>query len=226
MTDRPILFSGEMVRAILEGRKTQTRRVLRIQPLEILTPRDRTARELDRVTRKWGGCRTWFALTERGETIEGNRGCAFRCKYGEVGDRLWVRETWTFSNGGDDEPEALYRADPIFDGMGPGDFAWKWSPSIHMPRWASRITLEVTDVRVERVQDISGADCYAEGVKTIPSDQRAAFVPGTDIEASGGLPDERYRRCYAQLWDSLNAKRGYGWDVDPWVWAISFRAVA
>lgn len=222
MTERPIIFSGDMVRAILDGRKTQTRRVLGFQPLEILTPRNRTKRSLDQVTRMWSGTRTWFALTERGQTVEGNRGTAFRCKYGEVGDRLWVRETMrgeysparnrycvAYQAGGQ---TAWGNADAEWCGAqdwytiaGTSQQATRWKPSIHMPRWASRLMLKITDVQVQRVQDISRLDADAEGFEPTPS-----------------LPIDP-RDWFRSRWDEINAKRGFGWNANPWVWAITFQ---
>ncbi|KKL54580.1 hypothetical protein LCGC14_2264010 [marine sediment metagenome] len=188
---KPILMNGESVRGILEGRKTQTRRV-------ILRP-------------------------ERFDRI---RECGFCCPYGQVGDRLWVRETWnvldclydgyngawevgypfpTIPKEKPDYNHALfYRADPNSD-----EDEATWRPSIHMPRWASRITLEITGVKVERIQDISGADAIDEGI----------------VPFLIGHPGEAERRYFATLWDSINAKRGYGWDVNPWVWALTFKVV-
>lgn len=221
MTERPIIFSGDMVRAIIDGRKTQTRRVLGFQPLEILTPRNRTKRSLDQVTRMWSGTRTWFALTERGQTVEGNRGTAFRCKYGEVGDRLWVRETWQAyepksQRFGGQGPLAsavmrVYAYPPI-KGESVVEYAadstlrgGKWRSPIHMPRWASRLMLKITDVQVQRVQDISRLDADAEGFERTPS-----------------LPIDP-RDWFRSRWDEINAKRGFGWNANPWVWAITFQ---
>ena len=137
--ERPILCSAPDVMAILDGRKTQTRRIMKPQP-------NRTWP--DEVTPHWsvGGNRTLPGASN-----------PLRCPYGVPGDRLWVREAWRLPDGA---PKGWvdYRADDTRDGF-------KWKPSIHMPRWASRITLEVTDVRVERLQDISEADAMAEGVR-------------------------------------------------------------
>lgn len=127
------------------------------------------------------------------------------CPYGQPGDRLWVRETWA-----EDGSRYTYRATNE-------TWAWHWAPSIFMPRAASRITLEITDVRVERVQDISEEDARAEGVT------RELRGPRTYPDRHAARSHETYRDAYMRLWDALNAKRGCGWAVNPWVWVISFQ---
>lgn len=184
MADRPILFSGPMVRAILGGRKTQTRRVVKNQPVQSRT---------DPAVFGWwaeDGCMipTFDADGDEGPV----------CHYGVPGDRLWVRET--FNNDWTDH--VIYRA----DGGSAVEAGWprepKWRPSIFMPRAACRLVLEVTAVRVERLQQIREADVHAEGCQ---------LVQGEDA-----------RWHYGSLWNSLNAKRGFGWDTNPWVWVIEF----
>lgn len=193
MRERPILFSGPMVRAILEGRKTQTRRVVKFRDVP-------DEHDCHVVWKAWNGkSHDW----QDGDEV-------IPCPYGGPGDRLWVRETWANTRGDDSMP-TYYRADERLE-----DVQRPWKPSIHMPRWASRITLELTEVRVERVQDISGMDAKREGV-SIP-----AHLPhdGADLDHA--------RRQFAHVWDSLNgpaARRGYGWDVNPWVWVVEFRRV-
>jgi hypothetical protein len=233
MKERPILFSAPMVRAILDGTKTQTRRVLVKQPLDIIPMKG-----------KMTGVQ-WVGLTKRQPDP---KGLVFRCRLGVPGDRLWVRETWRV--GAWNEEEGLISVDylanncarrewlsvgdgELFErlwiqssddasdaGLKCGDegYKWKpgespcrWRPSIFMSRWASRITLEVTCVRVERLQEISEEDAKAEGI-TAPM-----YPPGNGKAT--------YRLAYLHLWDSLNAKRGFGWDKNPWVWAITFRKV-
>lgn len=164
MKERPIIFSGEMVRAILAGRKTQTRRVIKPQPV----------------------IQDGVAFFKTGQ----------RCPYGQIGDRMWVREAWIRNSG-----VPAYRAD---DPSWPGETP-KWKPSIHMPRWASRITLEIVNVRVERLQDITVGDAWAEG------------CPNSDVNV---IPD-----WFIPLWAGINAARGNGWDDNPWVWAIEFKRV-
>ncbi len=216
---RPILFKGEMVKAILEGRKTQTRRIVvpsqtapRVAPLTmepwIITgkygPEWQT---YDDGRLLWTGYHPDYPSDEHAKW--------FACDYGEPGDRLWVRETHACPGDG----QVVYRADHGDDwaayGLDPDFVAlnreagidpvmWRWRPSIHMPRWASRIELEVVDVRVEQVQDISEVDVKAEGVSTDGNDWQDHFK---------------------NLWDGINLKRGYGWDVNPYVWVIEFKCV-
>jgi len=212
MTDRPILFSAPMVRAILDGRKTMTRRVVKL-------PSD--AREVKYWTTPNGRQQTGYAdpgvnyWTPHGNHID-------PCPYGFPGDRLWVRESWCqkYEDGRAVEGKAWYAADGNEvikdDGDGfaetrkDGTFASPWRPSIFMPRWASRITLEIVNVRVERVQDISAGNAKAEGPTLTPD----RYDPGFMIS---------HREAFRNLWDSLNAKRGYGWDKDPYVWVIEFK---
>lgn len=221
--ERPILFSCEMVRAILDGRKTQTRRVVTDRVLNKCMPSRHPSFAFDAVT---------------------------LCPYGVPGDRLWVRETWKCSWWGEGEPERIaYKAggktqeiryaesvsyDLWSERMAEGGAddlekaGWKvgeddifrhedcnrvaandlrWRPSIVMPRWASRITLEVTDVRVERLQDISEGDVWAEGA----------------IES--GEFEEGYSAVgfFRELWESINGEGS--WDANPWVWVIDFEEV-
>lgn len=199
MKERPILFSGPMVRAILKGRKTQTRRVVKPQPKFKDFEDGRMLAFVD----KWGYC-----------PVERN---LHLCPYGSTGDRLWVRETW---HGSGNKKLALnpehpmdslsYRAD--WHGV---DTGLIWKPSIHMPRWASRITLEVKGVRVERLQDISEDDAKAEGVTP----------KGDTYIAANVAKDSPHRMEFWTLWQSINAKRGFGWDTNPWVWVIEFQPI-
>ncbi len=222
MKERPILFSGPMVRAILEGRKTQTRRIIK---QAVLT---RTMEFATAVCpAREGGWVAWFdgVGQEAAEFTKLAYDYGFRCPYGEPGDRLWVRETWAVIWTEDDPdweegqtvldvPHRVeYKADTgaKYPGEWPDDKGSdpdcpRWRPSIHMPRWASRLTLEVIDVRVQRVAEISEEDVLAEG------------FAGADLEQYGP-----YWRPFQLLWDSLNARRGYPWAVNPWVWAITFR---
>jgi len=204
MKERPILFKTEMVRAILDGRKTQTRRVIKPQPpcglgkLDVSEP-IWTYTESDR---EW------------------------RCPYGQIGDRSWVREAWGVGSFYDkfaprEIPELgtpFYRA----DNNPRSEVVKKWRPSIFMPRWASRITLEITDVRIERVQDISEADAKAEGI--FQSGAHGAYAPRY-YEAWIGdrcISNESGVYVFRCLWDSINAKRGYSWDSNPFVWVVTF----
>jgi len=216
-----------MVRAILAATKTQTRRVVKPQPPEILPAyapkvywpaRDRHMTHGD----PDGAAYLQF---ERPGDYDGAHvmrgGFGFRCPYGQPGDRLWVREAWAWSGDGAipafdrvRKGEVWFRADP--ERTSPGI---RWRPSIHMPRWASRITLEVTGVRVERLQDISEADALAEGVT--PN-----WEPGCSgrlMEALGGFSFRPAASAYAELWEQIN---GLGsWDANPWVWVVEFKRV-
>jgi len=187
MKEHPILFSGEMVRAILEGRKTQTRRVIKQDRLLQLQ-------------------------TEAGIiTHDTNWSPLYRfCHLGQIGDRLWVRETfWHYGLGSELGGRQLYyKCDMDLPAEFQIDHFMKWKPSIFMPRWASRITLEITDIRIERLQEISKNDACAEGIQLLTEDFDTAT---THIEK------------YRMLWDELNAKRGYSWASNPWVWVIEFQ---
>jgi hypothetical protein len=192
MKERPILFSAEMVRAILDGRKTQTRRVAKLNASgRVKLP---------------GSPSNWHC--EDPDAV-------LACPYGQPGDRLWVRETFRVIDGQTQPRIAIdYRADPEDKWCRIGDFLCdgkKWTPSIYMPRLASRILLEITNVRVERVQEISDKDCLAEGIADLAIPLRPDLT--------------MYRSSYADLWDSINAKRGFGWDANPWVWVIEFRRI-
>jgi len=179
-----------MVRAILAGRKSQTRRVIKPQP-------------------------------ECGSDAE-------RSPYGVPGDRLWVRETLRGAVTG---AAVRYAADscPIFrDGETPD--VWPWQrpilSSIFMPRWASRITLAVTGVRVQRVQEITEGDALSEGVVRWDHGPLAPmFYPSPERTSDNALGYDSAVNAYGELWDAVNAKRGHGWETNPWVWAITFRRI-
>lgn len=227
MKEHPILFSGEMVRAILDGRKTQTRRVAKFAHGAFW---DHGGWKPE----VWVNGINW-------KTIDGNNEhlMPVRCPYGFIGDRLWVREKFRLGQG----RKILY-----FD----SDSRWAegqgWKPSIHMPRAASRITLEIVSVRVERVQDISEEDARAEGVAPLfyPDDVKRRpelyqepmpffnYLWHGNHEAPRTLVDSwehqfssyaSARDSYSSLWHLINAKRGYGWNKNPWVWVIEFKRV-
>ncbi|AOJ74366.1 MULTISPECIES: hypothetical protein [Burkholderia cepacia complex] len=233
MTERPILFSGPMVRAILEGRKTQTRRIIKLphnNPLGAWEP-----------TTAGGGSVKYAGGTPAPELAaiwHTRTGDCYVCPHGDVGDRLWVRETHEVRRIGTETFEGArptrryagiaYQAD---DGRAEVDIdldtfqaldakgSRGWTPSIHMPRWASRITLEIRGVRAERLQSISEADAIAEGI-----DRTAAgFWSTYDQSDTNGTYSPRL--SYQCLWDGINAARGHGWDANPWVWVVEFRKV-
>jgi hypothetical protein len=224
MTDRPILFSGPMVRAILDGKKTQTRRVLKPQ----IETFDVAPGQPCAVDIAWdvddGKGRIWKGSYQAGATKVGwKKGTGVLTTQTvpyAPGDRLWVRETWVASGTGvwniagarrHDAPDQVIKY--AADGGDP-----PWWPSIHMPREFSRITLTVTEVRVQRLQDISEDDAIAEGaMKLVMEGDGEAFY----------LDHERgTHRCgFAGLWDHINGKReGANWDANPWVVAVSFAA--
>ena len=191
---KPILFSTEMVKAILEGRKTQTRRIIKPQPTNSMVLVGRLIDTTCRENRKNVGKLHW---SDKKEHI-------FAKDYCQAGDILWVRETWLKADDG-----YYYKADikvPSESENLRKTYGYKWRPSIHMPREAARIFLRVTNVRVERLQDITEEDAIKEGVIY-------------------GKNQERWtaRSAFMDLWDDINKKRGYGWDTNPWVWAISFK---
>ena len=205
--EHPILMSTPMVQAILEGRKTQTRRVVKFP--------------------KWMQVDT--AIEDCGQVWCERELAQERCPYGQVGDRLWVRETFMFCKGADvresfvgtssefvlgEPPHYLYKAssDKIR--------GFKWRPSIFMPRKASRITLEITDIKVQRLQDIGYDDAIAEGMsKEI----------GLKFGFASPYPEDKYllmlaRHIYVALWDSINGKK-HSWVSNPFVWVISFKRI-
>jgi len=228
MKERPILFSAPMVRAILNGKKTQTRRVVKPQPT------------LEHVLRGW--VKSSRPKGHEGKTIFAKHDGTFfqdhlyvRCPYGDIGDRLWVRETWQGPLLEDSETNpaidwygpshiekykspahCVYRADEvptpeyvdIEDNLCHG-----WKPSIHTPRWASRILLEITNVRLERLQDISEEDALAEGW---PRRNLVSLGPQVHKDAA--------RDWFADLWESIHGLDS--WYENPWVWVIEFKVIS
>lgn len=229
MTEHPILFSGPMVRAILAGRKTQTRRVVKPQPSGA-TPG--VYADLYNHGPEWAFWLPDYRMTEPR---------TWRCPYGTPGDsRLWVRETWCeavdpLTSQFYDPPRALYAADghEVFLDDGDGGHTWNkdgtmrspWKPSIHMPRWASRLTLEVTGVRVERLQAIGVDDVLAEGLD-FEGEHAEAFSASERLVHAFGAPRPAEVYAFALGWDTINGKRpGCRWDDDPWVWVLTFRVL-
>lgn len=207
MKTKPIIFNGEMVRAILDERKTQTRRVVKPQP--------RTYTAFHRFLKYL----KWKVIDA--EYFAAKIFMIPLCPYGRVGDRLWVRETWfpmqdIKACAVEGEPiEIVYKADWDADGISRDEArdvgVDRWRPSIFMPRWASRITLEITNVRVEQVQDISGKDAIAEGWP-----QHLELFPTINAESKA-------RIWFWSVWNSINAKRGFDWDINPWAWVVEFQ---
>jgi hypothetical protein len=221
MNEHPILFSSEMVREILKGRKTQTRRVIKPQPI---------------MQYPWYDCsdglQFWTDSPNQGE--KGNP--EFRkVPYGKKGDRLWVRETWAHDDmdckdvrcGNRDHIWWKANEKKIVADSFAGSAHWR--PSIHMPRWASRITLEVVKIRVERLQDISRDDAMFEGVQVVnPYKIEPDLPPGFPAAFRDYSDPKNFFTAdpvasFRSLWDSINDKRGFGWSSNPWVWVIDFR---
>ncbi|MCA8026532.1 hypothetical protein [Burkholderia cepacia] len=210
MKERPFLFSGPMVRAILEGRKMQTRRV-------VTPPNGYRWLDFDVGTLINNGGHKKH-LTDLPQC------------HGIAGDRLWVRETWQHSNHPlgpyDADCDVFYRADYLTDPLGPDlerspdGIRRTWRPSIHMPRTAARIALEITGVRVERLNDCSEDDARAEGGEAIGITFRRDIDGKPHLIKSLGGP---YRDGYRILWESINGAGA--WDANPWVWVIQFRRI-
>jgi hypothetical protein len=214
--ERPILFSGAMVRAISNGSKSQTRRVIKLRlnnngSYLHAGNHDLAHKQIVEFREQNG---RWFGLS--GYTTLASA----VCPYGNVGDRLWVRECFAFngcmanaklSDFIDSEyvlkEHLVYRANA--DGY--DEAVQGWRPSIHMPRWASRINIEITGIRVERLQDISEADALEEGVTF-------------SVPVKPGRAERMARDAYADLWESINSHGS--WDANPWVWVIEFRRLA
>lgn len=210
--ERPILFSAPMVRAILEGRKTQTRRICKpafdgfnwaasVHPDGAAT----------------GWIAWWPKAVEAEETAKRYPGAeGFPCPWGWIGDRLWVKETFRQASGAWGEHQRgaplEYRADS--DDMS----SIPWRSPLYMPRWASRIRLEIMEIRCEQLEDISDEDAIAEGIEGNGIMYRDYSPEGT------GLCTQTPRSSYCGLWDSLNGKR-FPWTSNPWVWVIIFQWV-
>ncbi len=207
MTKRPIIFSAPMVRAILDGRKTQTRRVMKVQPWPdaLVTVEHYHPTVIDRHGDMQPGKEIFGAHWDDGEY-------GLKSPYGAPGDQLWVRESWRAWSQYDDWPPS--RLPPGVDVQYIADASAPWSSRHrsprYMPRWASRITLRITDIRVERLQDISEDDAKAEGVGY----KNPGYLPGTKGNWIGS---------FAYLWNKINGAGA--WESNPWVWVISFERV-
>lgn len=237
MKERPILFSGPMVRAILEGRKTVTRRAIK----PIMRSADL---QFDLQQEEDGSWNPYHTFDESRFDRSGTEH-PIKCPYGQPGDRLWVRESWwqagdwQSSYPEDDEgswfgsKRIVYSVDGLPpnesnhcypSGLRNGHYSaaepnriWRHRPSIHMPRWASRILLEITDVRVERLQDISGDQAEAEGVDSAMCRQFLETSP------SRHECKEAVIHGFAGLWASINGDES--WNANPWVWVVKFNRV-
>lgn len=217
MKERPILFSPEMARAIREGRKTETRRVVNVGRLK---PSVWTHDGIG----SWGprDAFRWVARALRYNVWS----WPIRCPYGDPGDRLWVREQWAVHFRYDGRSvsslqlsckgEVAYRA----DGM-QGGWIGKWRPSIHMPRWACRTVLEVVERFPQQLQEIDEESAKSEGVEF-----RGGYWLGGIHRIKGTLQCwPTARDAFARIWDRINAKRGYPWESNPWVWVVRFKVV-
>lgn len=231
MKERGMIFNGEMVRAILDGRKTQTRRIMKPQP----GPCPRGGH--------WWPSNVFKTMLHVEEEMQNGKGgwgglVGDACPFGDVGDRIWVRETFTGHYLDDDQIQDIkdgrdkasslceYRAD-YPDGYQAAD---GWTPSIHMPRWASRILLEITDVRVEQLNAISPEDAESEGL------ERTNFTGFGDEPGLPSYPEpdvyfdplkkqwkEYPPEAFAGLWESIYGEES--WKANPWVWVIEFKRV-
>ena len=207
--ERPILFSGEMVRAILDGRKTQTRRIVNKKILKI-----NPGTGLQVCNHTWPGKRVGNSCSECYQEL------LKKCPYGQIGDVLWLREAWkTMSDFDDLKPSDLVPElhKSAIDYVASGNNRWngKTRPSIYMPRWASRISLKIRDIRVEQLQDISEEDAIAEGL-------RCKFDKETTVYPKPGKlgmhPLLSAKDSFKSLWQSINGN----WDDNPWVWVVEF----
>jgi len=229
---KEIVFTTPMVRAILDGRKTQTRRLVKPQPYCIAHPQP--------IGEKWHvaySSEAWGIYDTYAEMFDEYRRL-IKCPYGKVGDRLWVREEWGAKWEGSEK--WVENAGSNQDGSQPiayrasGDTAFRdfWKPSSSMPRWASRITLEIVAVRIERLQDISEADALAEGVQEFtkhkyPHSPELGKNYAVELSQCGGSNATDFstaRDAFAELWDSIYRKKdGAEWESNPFVWRIEFK---
>lgn len=245
--ERPIIFSGEMVRAILDGKKTMTRRVVNdfyVHDLEIASGFVEGSTKKSNIGK--------FCFANQYPNSGALRDAEYvKCSYGKVGDRLWVRETWIqgyddplIESEGDDKNAVsiIYKADGKEEyrscsaetAENWGDFSADnemvgFKSPIHMPRWASRILLEITDIRVERLQDISEVDAVKEGVKSWQvncshNGLKTVYKDYSDIH-NDVITYNNPIASFKTLWDTLNAKKDYPFSRNPWVWVVEFKVV-
>lgn len=216
MKERPIIFSGDMVKAILEDRKTQTRRIIKPQPIRLPAAYDRV------------GMTIWPPGSQPGEdgvswgdkapSNSPTKVMAKHCPYGQTGDRLWVREAWCehWIHNGEEWIEAGYR----YKATDEKDKRAKWYPSIYMPHCASRIALEIVSIRVEKLQEISEEDYIKEGLKPCKKNPKLAISHYSEANANKLI----LQKDFMFLWDSINGEVN-PWSSNPWVWVIEFRRV-
>lgn len=240
MKERPILFNCEMVKAILEGRKTQTRRVMRRQPDAV--ERFKQGKETTDTEAK-------YAILRCYKNPKGFKKCnsgwfadaTYKTPFSEfnVGDRLWVRETFCYAWNEDDHicdkdgnPVWDAKDAHIYYAASETNVDGKWKPSIHMPRWASRILLEITNIRVERLNDISEVDAIAEGVEPIIIQDNIPVDGGwtrADLHLWKGYKNkerafrETAKDSFTSLWQEINGTDS--WTVNPWVWVVEFKII-
>lgn len=218
MKERGMIFNSEMVRAILDGRKTQTRRIMKPQP----EPCPRGGH--------WWPSNAFKTMLHVEDEMQNGKGgwgglVGDACPFGDVGDRIWVRETWAEA-GASAQDLKLYRANypehvpSIYENVPPAEEI-RWTPSIHMPRWASRILLEITDVRVERLNAISEEDAEAEGIDMEALyDSQDCYDCIADHNMTGR---PTVTGAFKYLWESIYGEEG--WKSNPWVWVIEFKRV-
>ena len=236
--ERPIIFSGEMVKTILDGKKTMTRRVV----ISGFINNYKHAHIIKQSSDKSREGKAYFYDKPVGSMVLSSQ--LVSNPYGKVGDRLWVRETWIqgyddplIESEGDDENAVsiIYKADGKEEyrtcsaetAENWGDFSADsemvgFKSPIHMPRWASRILLEITDIRIERLNDISDKDAVKEGLRILPASGRYVVSPGDQYFGSASHDAVE---VFSWLWDSINAKKGYPWSSNPWVWVVEFKVV-
>ncbi|AKE75463.1 hypothetical protein WIE56_13345 [Klebsiella pneumoniae] len=223
MTERGMIFNGEMVLAILDGRKTQTRRIMKIQPEHSWLG---LRRVIDSKNGSDDGTYFWSLSDAFGLKI---RSKSFTCPFGSVGDRIWVREAFRVHSRATDVATLVYKASErnswteqthrvpvaVCNKQATPE---KWTPSLHMPRWASRILLEITDVRVERLNAISEEDARAEGII-----DGGCLNCGEPEPCGCANPEPDATDAFAYLWQSIYGQES--WNADPWVWVIEFKRV-
>lgn len=230
--ERPIIFSSAMVHALRDGRKTQAREVIRGTINSF---------HLGKLLASWplSGCQEFsdgFAVFQVQDSVDSWTSETVISRHGKPGDLLWVKETWAKGVlGYESQGGYLYKADLIAENDGPIEI--KWMPSIHMPREASRIILEITDIRIERLQSIAEEDAIAEGLKALRKDIGHPVTVKYGIPDLDGLPGDDNLgwpwqqwnaspvNAFQTLWDSAHAD-DYPWDLNPWVWVVDFKNIS